>query len=305
MYQSFSNTSLNTESDKITTLAQYGNIMVDSKDLARARGTGAFNPPPRFVQSTNRGYAFQDAYPMYVNNENRLLDPSEGRVIMPDPIDINNIGLANFNTPSDFGDALRKRAFVVGDTGLHPGLTSWNTPEYEGADSQYVTWALKALQMTPNPLLIYYFSKDNVEYLQKRTIQEVKRIRNIDISPQSVDELLIIMRSNYLYAIQGWLPASVDDPNVPQNRGEKPCSLEMRLSRLNQSTIEETVKQVFSGIDQYNLYTKDIQSLPMPLSHPIYASMSGSKQLSENIGFNSGHEKTLASNSYNMRFNII
>ncbi len=287
--------------DKITTLAQYGNIMVNSNELAKARGTGNWNPPPRAVQSTDRGNSFMNAYPMYVANENKL----NGTMMMPDPIDVNNLGLAHFNTPGDLGDELRHRAFVVGDTGLHPDLKNWSRPEYDGADSQYVTWALKALQMTPNPMLIYYFSTDNVNYLQKRTTEEVKRIRGITISPQSVDELLIIMRSMYLYAIQGWLPVSVENPNIPQNRGEKPCSLEMRLTRINQSTLEETVKQVLSGIDQYNLYTKDIQSLPMPLSHPIYSSMGGSRQLSENLGFNSGHEKTLASNSFNMRFTVL
>lgn len=298
MFSSFNNST----DDKITTLAQYGTIMVNSNELAKARGTGQWNPPPMMVQSTDRGNSFMNAYPMYVANENKLRDPN-APMMMPDPIDVNNLGLAHFNTPGDLGDELRHRVFVVGDTGLHPDLKSWSRPEYDGADSQYVTWALKALQSTPTPMIIYYFSTDNVNYIQRRTIEEVKRIRGITISPQSVDELLIIMRSMYLYAIQGWLPT--ENPNMPQNRGEKPCSLEMRLTRLNQSTLEETVKQVLSGIDQYNLYTKDIQSLPMPLSHPIYASMGGSRQLSENLGFNSSHEKNLASNSFNMRFNII
>lgn len=274
----------------INTLAQYGNIMVNSADLAKVRGTGAYNPPPKFVQTTDRGHAFQNSYSMYASTQN----------MMPDPIDIK--GFANFDTPNQMGEEIKRR--TVGETGFHPESKDWTRQEYDGADSQYVTWALKSLQIAPNPLLIYYFSKENIEYLQKRTVEEVKKIREVDINEQSIDELLIIMRSMYLYAIQGWLPA-LNNPNVPQNRGEKSCSLEFRLSRLNQSTLEETVKQVLSGIDQYNLYTKDIQSLPMPLSHPIYTSMSGSKQLSENLGFNSGHEKTLASNSYNMRFNII
>lgn len=280
----------------IKTLAQYGNIMVNSTDLAMMRGTGAFNPPPKYVQSTDRGNSFQNAYPMYAVDE--ILG---NREILPYPIDMNNMGAAKFDTEYDLLDAFNKREYVVGDTGFHNTLPS----EYGGVgESKYVEWASKALKLAPNPFMIYYFSNENVDYLQKRTISEIKRIRNIDINPQSVDELLIIMRSHFFYALQGWLPAS-SNPNVPQNRGEKSCALETRLSRLNKSTIEETVKQVLSGIDQYKLYTKDIQSLPIPLSHPTYTTMAGSRQLSENIGFNNGHEKTLASNSYNMRFNII
>ena len=96
-----------------------------------------------------------------------------------------------------------------------------------------------------------------------------------------------------------------ENPNKITNRGEKPCSLESRLVRLNTSVLEETVKQILSGINMYKQYYKDASSLPMSLDRPVYTSMAGSKVLSESIGFNSGHERTISANSFNERYNIL
>ncbi len=299
---------MNSSDDSILTLAQYGTVLVPSKELAMARGSGNFNPPPRWEQSTDRGNSWMNAYPLYTDQENKK---NPRNPIMPEPIDVNDLSIAHFNTPSDMGDSLRKRVYQVGSTGLHsepPG--SWNNQEFQGAQNQYVEWALKALAqggMMPTPLVIYFFSTENVNYLQERTKQEIKKHTNKVISPQSIDELLIIMRNNLLYAYSGWLPneTSQGGPNAITDRGEKPCSLENRLFRLNKSVLEETVKQVLSGINMYKQFVKDQSSLPMPMSLPVYTSMSGSRELSESIGFNSGHDRTLAASSFSQRYNII
>lgn len=280
------------QNQNIVTLAQYGNIMIPSKELANIRGSGSFNPPPRWEQSTDRGNAYQNAFAI------------SGQTV-PEPVDVNNIGLIHLNTPSGISDDLRKRVYQVGSTGLlEQPVGSWNRSEFEGADSQYVVWALKALQMTPTPLITFFFSKENVAYLQMRNVQEIKKHTNHNINEQSIDQLLIIMRNMILYAYSGWLPSG-NPPNKITDRGEKPCSLEDRIFRLNKSVIEETVKQTLSGINMYKQYIKDQSSLPLPLSHPTYTSMSGSRELSENLGFSSGHDRTLAAQSYNQRYNIL
>ncbi len=289
---------MNSRDDDILTLGQYGTILAPSNEIAMSRGSGNWNPPPHWQQSTDRGNSWMNAYPMYANKEG----------ITPEPIDVNNLGLAHFNTPSDMGDTLRKRVYQIGSTGLHSEPTnSWNNPEFQGAQNQYVEWALKALVqggMTPTPLITYFFSTENVNYLQERTKQEIKKHTGQIVNSQSVDELLIIMRNKILYAYSGWLPNETS-PNSITNRGEKPCSLETRLVRLNKSVLEETVKQVLSGINMYKQFIKDQSSLPMPLSVPMYTSMSGSRELSENIGFNSGISRSNAAQSFNQRFNII
>jgi hypothetical protein len=300
---------MNSNDNRILTFAEYGTILVPSKEVGMARGSGNWNPPPLWEQSTNRGPAYQNAYPLYVEQQNKEFKPKNP--FNPEPLDVNNLDLAHFNTPSDLGDTLRKRVYQVGSTGLHSEpLNSWNNPEFEGAQNQYVEWALKALVqggMTATPLVIYFFSTENVNYLQERTKQEIKKHTGTDINNQSVDELLIIMRNKILYAYSGWLPneASQGGPNAITDRGEKPCSLENRIIRLNKSVLEETVKQVLSGINQYKQFIKDQSSLPMPLSLPVYASMSGSRELSESIGFNSGLDRTIAAQSFNQRYNIL
>lgn len=299
---------MNSGDDKILTLAQYGNILVPSDELAMARGSGNFNPPPRWQQSTDRGNSWMNAYPLYTDQKNKQHPKNPS---MPEPIDVNDLSLAHFNTPSDFGDSLRKRVYQVGSTGLHsepPG--SWNKPEFEGAQNQYVEWALKSLAqggMMPTPLITYFFSTENVNYLQERTKQEIKKHTGKVVNNQSVDDLLVIMRNKILYAYSGWLPneTSQGGPNAITDRGEKPCSLENRLFRLNKSVLEETVKQVLSGINMYEQFIKDQSSLPMPLSLPTYTSMSGSRELSESIGFNSGLDRTIAAQSFSQRYNIL
>jgi hypothetical protein len=299
---------MNSSDDSILTLAQYGTTLVPSAELAMIRGSGNWSAPPRWEQSTNRGNSYMNAFSLYTDQEHKK---NSKNPTMPEPIDIHDIGLAHFNTPTDLGDSLRKRVYQVGSTGLHsesPG--SWNNPEFEGAQNQYVEWALKALAqggLTPTPFVIYFFSTENVNYLQERTKTEVKKHTGQVINNQSIDELLIIMRNKMIYAYSGWLPNEMSEggPNAITNRGEKPCSLENRLVRLNKSVLEETVKQVLSGINMYNQFYKDQSSLPMPLSLPMYTSMSGSRELSESIGFNSGLERTIAAQSFNQRYNIL
>lgn len=287
---------MNSKDNRIITLSQYGNVLVNSRDVGIARGSGNWNPPDRFEQSTNRGNAYMNAYPMF-NKENKEF---------PEPSDSENLNSIGYNLSDD----LRKRAYVVGSTGLHSETASWNRSEpdgIQGENNKYVEWALKSAApggMTATPILVYFFSTDNVNYLQNRIKSEVKKHSGHDINNQSIDELLIIMRANLLYAYSGWLP-NENNPDKITDRGEKKYSLEDRLTRLNKSVIEEGVKQVLSGINMYNKYLLDKSSLPMPLSMPVYTSMSGSRELMPPIGFNSGLEKTIAAQSFNQRFNII
>jgi hypothetical protein len=209
------------------------------------------------------------------------------------------------NTPiyeDQLKDWHESKTFTVGTTGLHPQQKkSWGRTPF--GESEYETWARKSVQQDPSSLLNFFFSKENIEYIQDRIVSDIKRIKKVDISKQSVDELLIIMRNHYQKALSGWLPHQGSKTEV-YPRGETPCSLETQLTRLNKSVLEECIKQTISGIDMYLTYYKDASSLPLPLTHPTYTSQKGSRTLSENVGFNSGHEFTKANNSFNERFNI-
>ena len=304
--------------------ADYGNMIVKPRDLALQRGTGNYNPSPNYDQTIWRGPAYSDALNYYVAGP---VGSNE------DPNMINYYKLDNqykkdftIKPEKNYYETLDKEKllpYVVGSTGLHPEKKkSWANPQFQHSTGKdkYTEWAVNSLHMTPNYLMNLFFSEENVNHLQNQLIDIIYQNRNIQISRQSDDELLIIMRNKYTYAIAGWLPGNIQDPNKVMARGtyenpnglafssgsnNGPTSLQEQLVRLNQSVLEEIVKQVLSGLDMYMQYYKDASSLPMPLDRSVLVTMKGDKGLQENLGFNSGHEMSAAISSYNQRFNII
>jgi hypothetical protein len=323
-----------TITNEIPTYAQYGINLVPSQDLAFQRGAGIFNESPNYDQTTNRGPTYSEALSLYGSgkyyNEDETIKSVDNYSYKDwaEPIEKPKYSIGIQQAPLDNDN---NRKFVVGSTGIHPERTnSWNRPDFgmtRGTD-QYQVWAINSMQITPNALLNFFFSEENVNYLQDKIISEVRRIKSVDISKQSVDELLIIMRNKYLYGISGYLPYK--DPNKVYARGtivNKESSgvnsngtsrnlayqansggctdLEVQVTRLNQSVLEECVKSVLSGIGMYMTYYNDASSLPVPLSLPVLTSSKGDSVLTPNLGFESGHEMTAANTSFNQRFNIL
>jgi hypothetical protein len=309
--------------DSIPRMAEYGNILVPADNLAQIRGSGQFNNPPKNEQTTDRGRAFSNALEVYGNGPYYQKDQNE-KIASYDKYE------QHWDTPESLMDYNKRQDYVVGTTSFHPeNKNSWNRPDYDNSrgSDQYQVWAVNSTKMTPNALLNFFFSEDNVNYLQSQMIKEIKRIRGIDISAQSIDELLIIMRNNYLYALSGWLPAgdvstskgqryigprgTIQNPpgkfgSLAYNPNSKGCtSLEEQIIRLNKSVLQECIKQILSGIGAYEKYYLDASSIPMPLTRPVYTSQKGSNVLQENIGFQSGHENSTNISSFNNRFNII
>lgn len=254
--------------------AQYGNISTSPNALASIRGHGKY--------TTN--YPMSSNWPIGNSNPNtssyiRNLNSGEGSRGVN--IDLHTKQMPNKNRVND--------RFEYPETLNH---TLQGDP--------YQTFGLQANHETPSELNLFFFSKTNVAYLQKRILSEVKNITGIQIKRQSENALLIIMDRNYKLALHGSLPSATVHLALP--RGEKSCSLKKRLVRLNQAVIQECVKEILSGMSMYATYYKDASSLPTPLSRPTFMSMKGSNVLSENIGFTKGNSQSIA--SFNMR-NVI
>ena len=296
-------------------LAYYGTVMVQADNLAQQRGSGLFNILPYKDQTTDRGTAYKNTLKMYAKStaytgDNELKQKLYDKYEVP------------WGTVEAQLDTERLYPQIVGDS-MHPQpKDSWESPDFGNSrgNNQYQIWATNSMNMQPSPLLNFLFSTENVDYLQNKIVEEVFRIRGVRISKQSVDELLIIMRNKYTYALSGWLPReSVGDTNkvyargtvtgpngLAYDSGSTGCSnLEYQLKMINKSVLQECVKQVLSGIDAYKKYYEDASSLPMPLSRSVYVSMKGDNVLQPNIGFQSGHEASREIASYNQRFNII
>lgn len=246
----------------------YGDTLRKNSQIGILRGSGKWDPPPTNPQSDDRGPAWSKAFGDYsipLNDLSENLEPKKG--------------------------------FQVGATGFY------TQPFMRQEASQ--EFASRATHLEPNNLMYFFFSKDNIDYLQDRIVSEVLRIQGTKISRQSEDELLIIMQNFYSRALNGWLPQP-QNPEVPQPRGEVCCSLTEQLKRLNKAVLEECVKQVLGGVMMYKTYYKDASSLPMPLTHPVLTTMKGSKGLSERVGmYDNPIEASRAISSYNQRHNIL
>lgn len=170
----------------------------------------------------------------------------------------------------------------------------------------YLDFALNDLHETPTALNMIFFNTTNVDYLQKRIVEDVYNITGMKIKPQDTNSLMVYMTNAYVLGHSGWLPTtSVVHLGAmqAQQRGPKNCSLKQRLARLNQTVLQQAIKDVLSGIGMYMTYYKDASSLPVPLERPTYMSAKGANVLQENIGLYSGNSQGIA--SFNQRYNVL
>lgn len=141
-----------------------------------------------------------------------------------------------------------------GSTSTIPGF-GWRTTGDETAKSDMIrgNWEPNALNQT-------FFSPANVQIVQnlirKRVYDETKEI----IDPQSTDELLIVMRSMYL----------------TYGRNE-PTKIKEQIAELNKRVADWSVPKITSEMSMYRTYKKDASTLPVPMSHPVNISGSGTK----------------------------
>jgi hypothetical protein len=306
----------------VTAMAQYGNIMVPAKNLALLRGSGMFNSPSTFLQTTDRGPAM--SYSSLISQIGETRDEDAA-------FDGSNDKWP-YGPYSDYDNMNKRPATINSD--LHPEETdSWKKPDFKNSrgSDRYQIWAVNASKMQPNPLLNFFFSDDNIQHLQSSMKSIVKEVKNVTIGDQDTDKLLTIMLNKYQYAIYGgYLPLTADDKVYPRGTpqgsiikegshsaywtgldgigksDDVSCmSLESQISRLNQATIEECVKQILSEIDAYKRYHRDASSLPLPNDRPVMASKKGTNVLQENLGFYSSHDINKDISSYSQRFNVI
>ena len=118
--------------------------------------------------------------------------------------------------------------------------------------------------LTNTNLSLNFFSKDNVNIIQKSIIKSVytKSCGNHLISNQDEQELLIIMRSYYL-----------------QYGKNLPYDINKQVDELNNKVVEWAVENIITNIDQYINYKKTCSTLPMPLERAQLPSQKGTKTL--------------------------
>ncbi len=112
------------------------------------------------------------------------------------------------------------------------------------------------------PLNMAYFSPANIQILQNKIRREVYEKSNGEmlIDPQSVDQLLQVMRAMYL-----------------QYGKNQPNNIPGQIAELNDLVAEWCVPKIMAEVGMYKVYLNDVQNMPTPLERPVYISQSGTK----------------------------
>lgn len=150
-----------------------------------------------------------------------------------------------------------RQSAVPDGVGALPGFFSFRTTTVSSEADDAIRG-----NMESNTLNQAYFSPANVQIIQNRIRREVydRSSGEFLIDPQSTDQLMIIMRAIY-YQYGRNLPT-----DIPQ-----------QIEELNTLVADWCVPKVISECSMHKTYLKDIQSLPVPMEHPILLTRTGSK----------------------------
>jgi hypothetical protein len=112
------------------------------------------------------------------------------------------------------------------------------------------------------PLNRAYFSPANVQIIQNKIRKEVYDRSNGEflIDPQSADQLMIVMRAQYL-----------------QYCKNQPDQITEQIVALNQLVADWCVPKILAECSMHNTYLRDIQNLPVPMAHPMMITKTGTK----------------------------
>lgn len=133
-----------------------------------------------------------------------------------------------------------------------------------------------------------FFSNKNVENIQKLIRFLVHRETQYIIDNQSVEELLIVMRSVFLQYAEH--PALLDprQPTEVQNKIKQQTTDEVK--RLNDIVINEIYPTVVAGLKQYLQYLNDASEPYKIMDKPINDSIKGQRELRSITSVLTGNE---------------
>lgn len=115
-----------------------------------------------------------------------------------------------------------------------------------------------------SPFSKIYFSKENIDWIQKNIRYEVYKLsdKRYVIDPQDETNLLIVMKAIYLQ----------NSKNPRKSSG-----YQSELLRLNRLVLNQAVPDVITQLQQYSAYIRDISRNPDPIALPQNVSITGTK----------------------------
>ena len=126
------------------------------------------------------------------------------------------------------------------------------------------------------PLTFLFFSKQNIENIQKIIKFVVHREIGYVVDDQSTNELLIVMRAIFLeYSLHPKLP----DPSMTEKeRQELMKKYTTEVARLNTILVNHIVPKIVSQVQQYVDYLRDASQQPYHMDKPQNDSVKGQRE---------------------------
>jgi hypothetical protein len=116
----------------------------------------------------------------------------------------------------------------------------------------------KSLYMNPSALIRAFFSKGNLDVVQRALASEVFRLTGFKIARQSDDSILVVMRAIFAdHAI-----------NQPRDVGAE-------VARLNRGTVSAVTDNVISNITAHLAYLRDASRMRTPMERGAATSTKG------------------------------
>jgi len=112
------------------------------------------------------------------------------------------------------------------------------------------------------PLNQAFFSTPNFQIIQNAIRRAVYEKSGEVIDPVSTDDLFMAMRALFL-----------------QYSRNLPTHIPQQIQELNERVVQWSVPKILAEVSMYKTYTKDISSLPIPLTHPVNQSNAGTRTL--------------------------
>ena len=119
---------------------------------------------------------------------------------------------------------------------------------------------LDSIQQCETPLNTLFFSEFNVNLLQRGIRQTFKNKTDIAIDYQNTDDLYGIMRMVFI-----------------NNSGDHYNNVNGQVKELNTRVINTAISQIQTGVSQYIVYARDIDTISVPLDQPVNTSTTGNK----------------------------
>lgn len=122
------------------------------------------------------------------------------------------------------------------------------------------TYLAKSLRQMDTPLNRLFFSPFNISLLQRAIRQDFKDKTGIAIDKQSENDLIAIMRAEFV-----------------NSSGDPYRGVEAQVRMMNGRVLQTARSQIGSGVSQYINFMKDTEIMAIPMDHPESTTTYGNK----------------------------